>query len=308
MPARIRRLPQLEPPGDPRLPAVEPRAIPGRNRDAPMIEWTTLLPRHAFSARDAARAGDLWRLFQEVAVEASTRCGWPPMRYREEGNAFVVRSVCAHHFLEAAYGEPLHCATWVSRMRREMFSTREIRVRSARGAISAARQEWVHVSASLQPMRAPRALLDAFPEETAPEGDLPVALPAVVTPIDPRPPHVFTFRAWWTWMDPLDHVNHPAYVDFCDEAIAIALRRAGLSPRDVVPIAEEATFRSGIVGDEEVCVQSVARGFTADGAVVIGHRISVGDRLCATLTTVRRLLGEQGKSQIAGAIAGTDVR
>ena len=29
------------------------------------------LPRHAFSARDTARAGDIWRAFQEVAVEVT---------------------------------------------------------------------------------------------------------------------------------------------------------------------------------------------------------------------------------------------
>jgi acyl-CoA thioesterase FadM len=262
---------------------------------APMIEMTTTLPRHAFSARDAARAGDMWRLFQEVAIEASTRCGWPPMRYRQEQNAFIVRSVCARHDLEATYGEPLQCTTWVSRMRREMFSTREIRVRSARGAISAARQEWVHVSSSLEPTRAPRSLLEAFPEEPGPEDDRPVDLPPIATPIGPRSPHVFTFQAWWTWMDPLDHVNHPAYVDFCDEAIARALHRAGWSPLAIVPVAEHAVFRSEIVAEDEVCVESMPRGMTADGAAVIGHRVSVGDRLCATLTTVRRLIGAHGQ-------------
>jgi acyl-CoA thioesterase FadM len=268
-----------------------------------MIEVRTILPRHAFSARDAARAGDVWRLFQEIAIEASTRCGWPPMRYREEKNAFVVRSMTARHRLEATYGELLHATTWVSRMRREMFSTREIRVRSARGEVASATQEWVHVSDSLEPVRGSRALLDAFPAEVG-LGDASIELPPAATHLDPHVPHVHRFRAWWTWMDPLDHVNHPAYVDFCDEAVSVAAKRAGLSPLLIVPVAEHATFRSGVVADEEVTVESVARGWTADGAAVIAHRILVGERLCATATTVRRLLGETGPSALAAAVRG----
>lgn len=264
-----------------------------------MNEVELRLPRHSFSARDAARAGDVWRLFQEVAVDASTQQGWPPLRYRAEKNAFVMRTMTVRHHLEAIYGEPLRGLTWVARMRREMLSTREVRVRSARGAIASARQEWVHVADGvLAPVRAPRSLLDAFPEESGPEGDVPVIMPTVARRIEPRAPHVFTFRAWWTWMDPLDHVNHPAYVDFCDEAISVAMRRAGMAPIALVPVAEEVTFRSGVVGDEEARVETVPQGFTEDGAAVIAHRILVGDRLCTTATTVRRVLGEDGPSSL----------
>jgi acyl-CoA thioesterase FadM len=264
-----------------------------------MNEVSTFLPRHAFSARDAARAGDVWRLFQEVAIDASTQQGWPPMRYRAERTAFVMRTMTVQHHLEAAYGEPLHAITWVARMRREMLSTREIRIRSARGPIASTRQEWVHVSEAIEPTRGSRALLDAFAEEPGPAGDLEVTMPIVARAIEPRPPHVFAFRAWWTWMDPLDHVNHPAYVDFCDEAIAIAMKKGGLAPLALTPLAEEITFRSGVVADEEARVESVARGWTEDGAAVINHKILVGDRLCATATTVRRLLGEHGPSSLA---------
>ncbi|MDQ3030814.1 MAG: thioesterase [Myxococcota bacterium] len=268
-----------------------------------MFETSAMLPRHSFSARDAARAGDVWRLLQEVAVEASTAGGWPPARYRAERNAFVVRSMIVRHALEATYGEPLEAKTWVARMRREMLSTRELRVRSARGEIASARQEWVHVSESLEPVRAPRSLLEAFPEEPGPNGDVTPQMPELAHAIEPHAPHVFSFRAWWTWMDPLDHVNHPAYVDFCDEAIAVAARAAGLAPRAITPVAEELTFRSGVVGEEDVRVESVARGLTADGAAVIAHRILVGDRLCANGTTVRRLIGEIGDSALVAALA-----
>ncbi|UJR78244.1 hotdog domain-containing protein [Sandaracinus amylolyticus] len=267
-----------------------------------MFSTSTMLPRHAFSARDAARAGDVWRLFQEVAVEGSTACGWPPMRYREEKTAFVVRSMTVRHHLEATYGEPLAATTWVSRMRREMLSTREIRVRSSRGAIASARQEWVYVSESLEMARAPRSLLDAFPVESGPDDDAAPELPALAREVDAHEPHVFTFRAWWTWMDPLDHVNHPQYVDFCDEALSIAARAAGLAPRDVEPIAEELTFRSPVAAGDEVRVETTARGHTEDGAAVFATRILVGDRVCVTGTTVRRMLGETGPSRLVDAI------
>ena len=264
-----------------------------------MNEVQLTLPRHSFSARDAARAGDVWRLFQEVAVDASTQQGWSPMRYRAAGTAFVMRTMTVRHHLEATYGEPLTGLTWVARMRREMLSTREVRVRSARGAIASAKQEWVHVSDGvIAPVRAPRALLDAFPEESGPEGDLEVAMPSIARAIEAREPNVFTFRAWWTWMDPLDHVNHPAYVDFCDEALSVAMKRAGLAPIALAPVAEEVTFRSAVGADEETRVESVPRGWTDDGAAVIAHRILVGERLCATATTVRRVLGEDGPSSL----------
>ena len=262
----------------------------------------TTMPRHAFSARDAARAGDVWRLFQEAAVEASTRCGWPPMRYREEKSAFVVRSMTVRHEREAEYGEPLHALTWVSRMRREMLSTREIRVRSERGAIASARQEWVYVSESLETTRAPRSLLDAFPVDPGPEGDAPPELPALVAPVERPAPHVFAFRAWWTWMDPLDHVNHPQYVDFCDEAISVALSARGLAPRDLQPVAEELTFRSPVGAGDEVRVETTARGHAEGGAAVFAHRILVGERLCVTGTTYRRLAGESGPSRLLDAV------
>src|SRR5690606_37881573 len=83
----------------------------------PFWEFPVALPRNAFSARDAARAGDLWRAFQEVAVGASTRAGWSARRFSEAGTAFVVRTMSVRHARETYYGEPLHARTWVCRFR-----------------------------------------------------------------------------------------------------------------------------------------------------------------------------------------------
>lgn len=276
--------------------------VPGYTAHS-MFTMDTTLPRSAFSARDAARAGDVWRLLQEVAVEASTEGGWPPMRYRQERNAFVVRRMIVRHHGEATYGERLQASSWISRVRREMFSTREVRLRSSRGVIAKATQEWVHVSESLEPVRAPRSLLDAFPAESSPEEDEPPSMPVLAHPVAPRAPHVFSFRAWWTWMDPLDHVNHPAYVDFCDEALATAAHDAGISPLSIAPIAEDLTFRSGVVA-EDVRVESVASGLTSEGAIFITHRIFAGDRLCVTGTTIRCLIDAPDATPVVRALEG----
>lgn len=252
------------------------------------------LPRHAFSARDTARAGDVWRAFQEVAVEASTAAAWPPSRYRDENVAFIVRSMTVTHAREAHYGERLMGRTWVSRMRRDMFSTREVRITGEKGPLAAARQEWVHVGATpgggLEPMRGSASLLEAFPPVAGPDGDRIPELPALSHAMDAAPPHVFELEAFYTWMDPLDHANHPAYVDWCDEAISRALAAAGIAPIELVPVAEEATFRSGVTAAERVRVETTVSGATSLGDIVLSHRVLAGDRMCATVTTVRRLL------------------
>ena len=39
-----------------------------------LVESTRQLPRHAFAPGEQARAGDVWRMLQEVAIDGSTRC------------------------------------------------------------------------------------------------------------------------------------------------------------------------------------------------------------------------------------------
>ena len=245
----------------------------------------------------------MWRAFQEVAVDASSAAGWPPSRYRDERCAFIVRSMVVVHAREARYGERLCGRTWVSRMRREMFSTREVRIESDAGLLAAARQEWVHVSAELEPVRGSAALLAAFPPVDGPEGDRSPELPATARSLERGAPHILELEAFHTWMDPLDHANHPAYVDWADEAVSRALARAGVAPVRLVPIAEEATFRSGVRAAERVQVESVPAGITATGDVVLEHRVLVGERLCATVTTVRRVMDEPDPEVLLRALA-----
>ncbi|MCA9575284.1 MAG: thioesterase [Polyangiales bacterium] len=253
----------------------------------PVWEFPIELPRHAFSMRDAARAGDLWRAFQEAAVGASSRAGWSARRFREAGTAFVVRTMTVSHQRETYYGEPLHARTWVCRFRREMISSREVRILDDHGAlVVAATQEWVHIDlAARTPVRAPEAVTLAFPEHDEGEG---VSLPpfdAVEGPTD-----VFELRPFYTSMDPLGHANHPAYVDWCDEATSRVMVRAGLDPLMLQPVAEQVVFRGGVGPDQRVEVQTRPVGITGRGDLVLRHRVRLdGDVRAADATTVRRL-------------------
>ncbi len=257
----------------------------------PLQRFAAALPRHAFSARNAARAGDVWRSLQEVAVEASTRCAWPPMRYRAEGSAFVMRTMTVDHVREARYGEALEARTWVHPFKRGIFSTREIRIHSAEDGsrIATATQQWVHVDGTMKPARASEALTSAFQPHDEP-ADPPAQLPAITEPAEEPTVHRFELEPWFTSMDPLDHVNHPAYIDFCDEAIARIVHGAGLSPLQLRPRAEKMTYSRGVGALERTVVETELRGRSEDGAVVCEHRILLTDgTLCAKGTTVRDL-------------------
>jgi acyl-CoA thioesterase FadM len=250
-----------------------------------MFETEAHIPRHAFSVRDAARAGDVWRAFQEIAVDASTAAGWPPKRYRDEGTAFIVRTMTVRHALEPYYGEALRGRSWISRM-----------VSEERGPVASARQEWVHVSASLEPTRGSASLLAAFPiEADLEEIDDPLApvLPEIAERVENAPTHTFELEAWWTWMDPLDHANHPAYLDWCDEALCRLLHARGIAPVRLAPVAEEITYRAGAEGGQRVRVESRLVGRTLARDAVIAHKIFAGEVLSATATTVRRLHGAE---------------
>ncbi|MFK7989170.1 MAG: thioesterase family protein [Sandaracinaceae bacterium] len=262
-----------------------------------MHELPLFLPRSAFSPREAARAGDVWRLFQDIAVAGSIAAGWSPTRYRDEGCSMIVRGMTVQHHRETLYGETLTGATWPSQARRGVFFRREGRLTCAAGPVASATQEWVHVSMEAGEIRVARGstgLVDAFtPESHGPS----VALPSFEPRTD-RAEHRFEFDCWHSWMDPLDHVNHPAYVDFCDEAIARVMAEAGLDPVSLCPVAEKVTFRSGVKARERARVRTQLRGETQAGDAVFDHRVEVGERLCAQATTVRRLVSEEGRSAL----------
>lgn len=230
-----------------------------------LVESTRQLPRHAFAPGEQARAGDVWRMLQEVAIDGSTQLGWPPHRYVEAQAGFVVRSMTVRHLAPIVFGDDIHSSTWVSSMRRGMFTHREIRAQGPRGPVVAATQGWVHVTVpTLAPSRACPELLAAL---EVVDREPSVVLPEPPTPAT-GPTASFTFDAWHTWMDPLAHANHPAYVDWVDEALSRRMHAAGLAPPALQPIAERLTFRAGVVAGNPVQVDTQLVGVQGTDAFI----------------------------------------
>ena len=128
-------------------------------------EFPLMLPRNAFTAREVPRAGDIWRLCQDVATLASIHAGWPPARFRSENVAFIVYRMTVLHGAPTTYGAVLDTKTWVSRLRRRTLCTREVRIRNGGELVAAATQEWVHVDfETLKPKQGSLEAAAAFPE------------------------------------------------------------------------------------------------------------------------------------------------
>ena len=246
-----------------------------------MHESRMSLPRSAFTPREVARAGDVWRVFQDLAVAGSSAAGWPPSRYRERGCSFIVRAMRVVHHREIGYGEPLVGTTWPSRIRRAMFFRREGRLRSGGALVAAATQEWVTVAieASHQVAIAPAPpdLASAFEVESR-GGSIELAERTdadAPSPFDALPRAFrFDLECFQTWTDPLGHVNHPQYVDWCDESVSRAMSAAGLDPIRLVPRAEEAKFKAAARAGDTVLIESERVGSTVDGAIRFVHEIS----------------------------------
>ncbi|MEM9192715.1 MAG: acyl-ACP thioesterase domain-containing protein [Myxococcota bacterium] len=263
----------------------------------PVFEMNVTLPRHAFSPREVARPLEVWRAFQDVAVEASRAAGWPPERYREVGTSFVVRAMRVVHHREVRYGEVLRAESWVSSFRGRVFSIRELRLFDDAGPVADATQDWVHVTTApsagkpegsqrLRPLRAGPEMANAFPIHQG--------RPSVVFPEDPVEAEVpvrdhfdTELGCWHTWMDPLAHVNHPQYVAFCDEALSRELFQRGHDPVRLRALAEEVTFQNGVRAPERVHVKTERRG------AIFAHEISTAAGIAAKARTRRGFLSEE---------------
>lgn len=251
-----------------------------------------MLQRNSFGPRLVARAADVWRAMQDVVVDESTAVGWPPERYAATNCMFVVRNMTVKHLRELRIGEPLTGFTWVSRARRSVLFTREVRLFTGDELVAGATQEWAFLTRDLEPTKPGPELYEAFPIiEGLPRVELPKTEPLPAA----APKHEFRFHTWHTWMDPFAHINHPAYVDFCDEATCRILAKAGVEPQHLVPVSEQVHFRAPIAADLEVLVETVLTG-TVGNAAVLEHRVFVGDKMCAMATTLRALLGDPATS------------
>lgn len=251
------------------------------------IELT--LPRYAFSPREVARAESIWRAFQEIAVLGSTRAGWPPTRYRREHCSWIMRSMRVIHDREAVWGEGFSGKTWISRLRRDTFSTRQVRLVGPEGTIARGQQEWAHVDGEMRPGRASASLCADLPPIDYDDGLAPLALPA----FEPVEGDCFAFEltVWPTWIDPLGHVNHPTYLAWADESVSRMLAAKRIDPHGLVPVAEEVHYSRGVLANDRIRVETRRVGVAAGETRVFEHRILRGEECCARATTVRRLRG-----------------
>jgi acyl-CoA thioesterase FadM len=261
----------------------------------PVWEFPLTLPRNAFTARETPRAGDIWRLCQDVATRASIGAGWPPARFRVENVAFIVYKMTLLHEAETPYGALLDTKTWVSRLRRRTLCTREVRVRCAGQPVAAATQEWVHVDfETLKPRQASHETAGAFPETDVGSS---IAMPKFDALRGAEDEMVFDM--WQTWSDPLAHANHPAYIDWCDEVTSRRMVTAGLDPVLLRPIAEQVSFRSSILPGERVTVRTKRVGVIGSDAVVLKHHLETDRGPAADAISVRGLAEVSGEALIA---------
>lgn len=259
-------------------------------------EFPVALPRNAFNAREAARAGDIWRAFQDAATTGSIKAGWGPSRYRAEKTSFLVYRMVVVHQGETRFADSLQARTWVSDFRRRTLSTRQIRIRRGQAPLAAATQEWVHVDgATLKPKQASEDFAACYPVvDLEPSVDLP-AFEA-----HPGAEEVFDFHMWQTWSDPLGHANHPAYVDWCDEATSRRMLGAGLDPVLLRPLAERVRFQRSVQPGEDVRLVTRRIGIIGAEAVVLQHRIETEQGPAAEATSIRSL-AEQDPSRLIEA-------
>jgi acyl-CoA thioesterase FadM len=256
----------------------------------PVLEFHLSLPRHAIGPRQVARAGEIWRLFQEAAVQASISAGWPPSRYRSQGTGFVVGAMTVCHHRELRSDTGIVARTWVRDFRRGMLSRRQLQILDGEGLVSDATQSWVHVGESegeLQPCRASDELIAAFPPvvDPGPAARLPPweSMDALILP-------EFHIEIWHGWMDPMGHANHPVYIDWCDEALARSLSVSGAEPSEVVSVAEQVRWRRAAMAGERVAVKTRAVGHSATGLVLLHELVNLDDGgIHASAVTVRRL-------------------
>ncbi|MDR7456483.1 MAG: acyl-[acyl-carrier-protein] thioesterase [Armatimonadota bacterium] len=167
-------------------------------------------------ADGAVRAAVHLRWFQEIAFGHSAVLGFPLSWYEAHRLFWVVRRVHLVVHAPARYGETLVCTTRVAGARRVM-SRRASEARRTGGALVAACvTDWVFTADGAAAVRIADELATAFPAMRRAVAPLPLEEPPA--PGGPRA----SVRPRLSDLDAMGHVNHPAYVDLLDDAVARA--------------------------------------------------------------------------------------
>lgn len=275
-------------PTPPRLSAPASGGAP--TADPGVDSFRVVLPRRSVNPRGVVRPAEVWRMAQEVAVQAACKLGWPPERFRAQQTAFIVSEMTVRHLRELSYGERVVGSTWVHDMRRGTISHRQLQLDGTEGPFALATQRWVHVfqaeDGSIHVGRANDALLQAFAPHPRPEPL--VELPAF-DPCDGPILPAFEVEIWQTWMDSIGHLNHPQYLDFCDEALARAVLAAGGDPQAAVPVAERLSFRAGATAGDRLRVELQVIGQRGPEVALAATLTRQDGAICCQGTLVRRI-------------------
>jgi acyl-ACP thioesterase len=168
-------------------------------------------------ADGALRSSGYLRYAQDLAWRHSDAAGFHDAWYRERGLRWLVRALELDIVAPAPYGEPVHVSTEVIGWRRVWARRRsEVRLKEHEGPAAVALIDWVLLDAAGRPTRVPAEIADFFSGE------------ATFTPIrvelgEPdSSPDTRSFEVRPQELDPLDHVNNAAYLDYIEEHLLAA--------------------------------------------------------------------------------------
>ena len=228
-----------------------------------------LQQRYRVSFDEAGESGHLrssgfLRFAQDLAWLHSEGAGFGRTWYRERGLFWLIRAVQLDVTADVAYGEQLAVSTEVAGFRR-VWGRRhsEFRLAATGRVVAEAIIDWVLLNSRGAPSRVPAEILAAFDE-----------VPAMFTPLRVEQQAVpgrasrIEFNARQADIDPMGHVNNAAYVDYLEQHLLEAGRRAELRRRP-------RRYRLEYVLPAEPGMTLAGEGWDADGAW--HFRLSAGD-------------------------------
>lgn len=158
------------------------------------------------------------RYMQEAALDASAAVGYNEARYNELGHIWLIRETNIEYLRPLRFGDTVEVTTWVSDFRRvrsrRMYELYNV---SSGEMVAKASTDWVYIDrASGRPARVPDEMIAAFvPDAPAEQAQRRDPFPEMPEP----PPGAVTVRrdVEWRDVDPEQHVNNAAYLNYMED-------------------------------------------------------------------------------------------